>query len=260
MPTLHGRAAIVTGAASGIGLAIAPALAAEGASVCVADLNEPAARAVAEEFERRGGRAISKHVDVADAASARDMVAEAAETFGRLDVLVNNAGLQHVAPVVEFPEDRWNYILAVMLTGTFLCTKHALPHMIRGKWGRVINLGSIQGLIGSPFKSAYVAAKHGIVGFTKAAAWEGAEPGSTVNAICPGVVRTPLVERQIAQLSGVHHIPESEVVARIMLEGQAVKRLLEPSEIAALAVYLCSDAAGVVTGAAIPIDGGYTAH
>ena len=188
------------------------------------------------------------------------MVAEAAETFGRLDVLVNNAGLQHVAPVVEFPEDRWNYMLAVMLTGTFLCTKHALPHMIRGKWGRVINLGSIQGLIGSPFKSAYVAAKHGIVGFTKAAAWEVTEHGITVNAICPGAVRTPLVERQIAQLSGVHHIPESDVVARIMLEGHAVKRLLEPSEIAALAVYLCSDAAGVVTGAAIPIDGGYTAH
>jgi 3-hydroxybutyrate dehydrogenase len=260
VPTLHGKAAIVTGAASGLGLAIATALAAEGASVCIADLNEHDGRAVADEFERRGGRAMFTRVDVADAGSARDMVESAARAFGRLDVLVNNAGLQYIAPIVEFPEERWNYLLGVLLTGTFLCTKYALPHMIKGRWGRIINMASAHGLVASPFKSAYVAAKHGVVGFTKTAAWEVAEHGITVNAICPGYVRTPLVERQIAHLAGVHQIPESEVVSRIMLEAQAVKRLLEPSEIAALALYLCSDAAATMTGAALPIDGGWTAH
>jgi len=260
VPTLEGKAAIVTGAASGLGLAIVRALAAEGASVCVADLNEQAGRAVVEALTRQGRRAVFSRVDVADATSAREMVAAAVAAFGRLDVLVNNAGLQHVAPIVEFPEERWNYLLAVLLTGTFLCTKYALPHMIRGRWGRVINMASAHGLIASPFKSAYVAAKHGVVGFTKAAAWEVAEHGITVNAICPGYVRTPLVERQIASLAATHRIPESEVVSRIMLEGQAIKRLLEPEEVAALALYLCSDAAAVLTGAALPIDGGWTAH
>jgi len=180
--------------------------------------------------------------------------------FGQFDILVNNAGLQHVAPVVDFPEERWQHLLGVLLTGTFLCTKYALPHMIRGRWGRVINISSAHGLVASPFRSAYVAAKHGVVGFTKAAAWEVAEHGVTVNAICPGYIRTPLIERRIAEQSRLPGIPESEGVEQVMRTSQAVKRLLEPSEVAALALYLCSDAAAALTGAALPIDGGWTAH
>jgi 3-hydroxybutyrate dehydrogenase len=188
------------------------------------------------------------------------MVQQTADAFGRLDILVNNAGLQYIAPIVEYPEAQWDRLIAVMLTGTFLCTKYALPHMIRQRWGRVVNISSAHGLIASPFKSAYVSAKHGIVGFTKVAAWEVAEHGVTVNAVCPGYVRTPLVEGQVTAQARVHGIPESEVVTRIMLQPQAVKRLLEPQEVAALVVYLCSDAAGGITGTALPIDGGWTAH
>jgi len=257
---LQGKAAVVTGAASGLGLAIATALAKEGASLCVADLNEQAGRAAAGEIERSGGRAIFTRADVADAASARRMVDAAVAAFGRLDVLVNNAGLQHISPIVDFPEERWTYLIGVLLTGTFLCTKYALPHMIHGGWGRVINIASVHGLVASPFKAAYVAAKHGVVGFTKVAAWEVAQHGVTVNAICPGYVRTPLVEGQIAAQARVHGIPESQVVERIMLETAAVKRLLEPAEVAALALYLCSDLAGGVTGTAWPIDAGWTAR
>ncbi len=257
---LEGRTAVVTGAASGLGLAMATAFAAEGDAVCVADLNEAGGQSVVEGLRREGRTAAFTRVDVTDPGSARAMIETAVKAFGRLDVLVNNAGLQHISPVVEFPEERWNYLLAVLLTGTFLCTKYALPHMIRGGWGRVINIASAHGLVASPFKAAYVAAKHGVVGFTKVAAWEAAAHGITVNAICPGYVRTPLVERQIADQARVHGIPESDVVGRIMLEPQAVKRLLEPGEIAALAVYLCSEPASAVTGAAIPIDGGWTAR
>ncbi len=260
MGMLDDRAAAVTGAASGLGLAIAAALAAEGARVCMADLNEEAGHAAVERLRREGRRVAFTHVDVADPASARQMIDTTMAAFGRLDVLVNNAGLQHISPIVDFPEERWNYLLSVLLTGTFLCTKYALPHMIRSGWGRVINVASAHGLVASPFKAAYVAAKHGVVGFTKVAAWEVAAHGITVNAICPGYVRTPLVERQIADQARVHGIPESEVVARVMLEPQAVKRLLEPPEIGAMAVYLCSDAASVVTGTALPIDGGWTAR
>lgn len=260
MATLQGKSAVVTGAASGLGLAIATAMAKAGASLCVADLNEQAGRAAAGEIERAGGRAIFTRADVADAASAREMVDAAVAAFGRLDVLVNNAGLQYISPIVDFPEERWSYLIGVLLTGTFLCTKYALPHMIRGGWGRVINIASVHGLVASPFKAAYVAAKHGVVGFTKVAAWEVAQHGVTVNAICPGYVRTPLVEGQIAAQARVHGIPEPQVVERIMLETHAVKRLLEPSEVAALALYLCSEAAGGVTGTALPIDAGWTAR
>ena len=259
-PVFQGKAAVVTGAASGIGRAIAEALAREGAAVCVADVSEEEGRRTVEAMTRAGGRALFARADVSNVDSVRAMVQQTADAFGRLDILVNNAGLQYIAPIVEYPEAQWDRLIAVMLTGTFLCTKYALPHMIRQRWGRVVNISSAHGLIASPFKSAYVSAKHGIVGFTKVAAWEVAEHGVTVNAVCPGYVRTPLVEGQVTAQARVHGIPESEVVTRIMLQPQAVKRLLEPQEVAALVVYLCSDAAGGITGTALPIDGGWTAH
>ncbi len=257
---LEGKTAIVTGAGSGLGRSIAPALADEGASICVVDIDKMGGQTTAATIIRTDRRAVYIHTDVSDLASVQRMVEEAATAFGRVDILVNNAGLQYVAPIAEFPEERWNHLIGVMLTGTFLCTKYVLPHMIRQKWGRVFNISSAHGLVASPYKSAYVSAKHGVVGFTKVAACELAPHGVTVNAVCPGYVRTPLVERQITDQARVHGIPEAEVVERIMLESQAIKRLLEPGEIASLVFYLCTDAASGITGAALPIDGGWTAR
>ncbi|MDR7483700.1 MAG: 3-hydroxybutyrate dehydrogenase [Armatimonadota bacterium] len=257
---LDGRAAIVTGAGSGIGRAIALALARAGAAVGAADVDGQAAARAADEVGTAGGRGVAVTADVGDARAVAAMVETVVGAFGRLDILVNNAGLQHVAPIVDYPEDRWHRLIGVMLTGTFLCTKHALPHMIRRRWGRVINIASAHGLVASPFKSAYVAAKHGVVGFTKVAAWEVGEHGVTVNAICPGYVRTPLVEGQIADQARVHGIAPAEVVEKVMLPAHAVKRLIEADEVAALAVFLCTDAAAMITGAALPLDAGWTAR
>jgi 3-hydroxybutyrate dehydrogenase len=257
---LAGRAAVVTGAGSGIGRAVAQALARAGVAVAVADVDAGRAQAVAAEIAAAGGRAQAVACDVADVGAVRTMVAHTVERFGRLDILVNNAGLQYVAPVVDYPEDRWRRLLDVMLTGTFLCTKYALPHMIRQRWGRVVNIASAHGLVASPFKAAYVAAKHGVVGFTRAAAWEVGEHRITVNAICPGYVRTPLVEGQVADQARVHGIAPAEVVEQVMLPVHALKRLIEPEEVAALTVFLCTDAAVMITGAALPLDAGWTAR
>ncbi|MGH2403929.1 MAG: 3-hydroxybutyrate dehydrogenase, partial [bacterium] len=202
----------------------------------------------------------STQVDVSKTDSVRRMIDDAAQAFGKLDILVNNAGLQYVAPIAEYPEAQWERLMGVMLTGTFLCTKYALPHMIRARWGRVVNIASAHGLIASPFKSAYVSAKHGIVGFTKVAALELGEHAITVNAICPGYVRTPLVEGQIEDLARTHGMLASEVVEKIMLAPVAIKRLIEPDEVAAFAVYLCTDAAAMITGVTHTIDGGWTAR
>jgi len=255
-----GRSAVVTGAGAGIGRAIARLLAREGARVGVVDLDGSASEDAARELRDQGGEALPLVADVAQASAVRAMIAQAAEALGGVDILVNNAGLQHVAPIVDFPEERWDRLVGVLLTGTFLCTKYALPHMIARRWGRVVNIASAHGLVASPFKCAYVAAKHGVVGFTKVAAWEVAEHGITVNAICPGYVRTALVERQIADQARAHGIPEAEVVERVMLQTAAIKRLLEPEEVAALVLYLCSDAAAGITGAALPLDQGWTAR
>jgi 3-hydroxybutyrate dehydrogenase len=258
--TLSGKAAIVTGGGSGIGRAIALALARAGAGVCIADLQAARGESVAKEIAGEGGRAHAVAADVADAASVRAMVETTVRHFGRLDILVNNAGLQVVAPIADYPEDTWDLLLRVMLTGTFLCTKYAIPHMTRQRWGRVINIASAHGLIASPFKSAYVSAKHGIVGFTKVAALELGEHGITVNAICPGYVRTPLVEGQIADVARAQGVPAAEVVERVFLAPAAIKRLIEPDEVAALAVFLAGEAAGMITGVTHTIDGGWTAR
>ncbi len=257
---LQSRVALVTGAASGIGRAIALTLAGADAGVCVVDVDENGGRNTVDEIVRTGGRAQYFYADVSAAGSARTMVQQATHAFERLDILVNNAGLQHVAPIAEFPEERWDRLIGVMLTGTFLCTKYVMPHMIRQKWGRIINISSAHGLVASPFKSAYVSAKHGVIGFTKVAAWELAGHGVTVNAVCPGYVRTALVERQVADQARVHGISEAEVEERVFLQPATIKRLLEPEEVASLVLYLCTDAASGITGAALPMDGGWTAR
>ena len=255
MGALDGRRAVVTGGASGIGRAIAEDLARHGARVLVTDIN-------ADEGERVG-RAISGlfvRADMSQREHCDAVVARAVEAWQGIDILVNNAGLQHVAPVEEFPVDRWEHIVRTMLFGAFYLTRATLPLMYASGWGRIVNIASVHGLVASPFKSAYVSAKHGLVGFTKTVALEAAEKGVTVNAICPSYVRTPLVEKQIADQAKVHGIAEEAVVRDIMLAPAALKRLLEPSEVAAYVRFLCSDDAAGITGGVQTIDAGWTAR
>jgi 3-hydroxybutyrate dehydrogenase len=253
---MKGRAAIVTGAASGIGRAIATDLAAAGARVLFADVDVREGEQIAAEFPTGA----FQRADVASRSDCDALVARAARDFGGVDVLVNNAGLQHVAPVEEFPVDTWERLVRIMLFGAFYLTRAALPHMYAQGWGRIVNIASVHGLVASPYKSAYIAAKHGLVGFTKTVALEAAERGVTVNAVCPSYVRTPLVEKQIADQARVHGISEDAVVRDIMLAPAALKRLLEPSEVAAYVRFLCSDEASGITGATQVIDAGWTAR
>lgn len=252
---LSTRRAVVTGAASGIGRAIAEDLAARGARVLLADVDPSG-----DEVARSLPGAAFQRTDVSSPDDCRALVDRAARELGGVDILVNNAGLQHVSPVEDFPEDRWEYLLRVMLLGAFYLTKHAIPHMYGARWGRIVNVSSIHGLIASPYKSAYVSAKHGLNGLTKAIALEAAEKGVTVNAVCPSYVRTPIVDRQIADQSRAHGIPAEQVVRDIMLAPAAIKRLLEPSEVAAYVTFLCSDAASGITGSTAVIDCGWTAR
>jgi 3-hydroxybutyrate dehydrogenase len=217
--------------------------------------------------ENRGNEAATElpaaRFQLADMASEKDcqrLVADTIAAEGQVDILVNNAGIQYVAPITEFPESKWRVIIDIMLTAPFLLTKAALPGMYARKWGRVINIASVHALRASAFKSAYVAAKHRLLGLTRVTALEGADHGVTCNAICPSYVRTALVEKQIAAQAEVHGIPESEVVEKIMLAEAPIRRLLEPSEVAKLAAYLCSDDASGITGSALTIDCGWTAH
>lgn len=256
MGELTGRCALVTGAASGIGRAVAEDLGARGARVLVSDLDEAGARAVASGIPG----ALFQRADVSSREDCRALVDRAQREWERLDILVNNAGLQHVSPVEEFPEDKWERMIRIMLVGPFLLTRYALPLMYAKQWGRIINVSSLHGVVASPYKSAYVSAKHGLMGLTKTVALEAADKGVTVNAICPSYVRTPLVEKQIADQARVHNLSESEVIERIMLAPSALKRLLEPSEVAAYVAFLCSEAAGGITGAAQMMDGGWTAR
>jgi len=251
-----GRRAVVTGASSGIGRAIAEDLAGCGARVLLADLNEAAGAAVAAALP---GAAFQR-ADIAVRADCAALVERVVAEWGGIDILVNNAGLQHVAPVEEFPEDRWEQLIRIMLIGPFLLTRYAIPHMYAQGWGRIVNVSSLHGLVASPFKSAYVAAKHGLNGLTKTVALEAGGRGVTVNAICPSYVRTPLVERQIAEQAKAHGMSPEDVVTKIMLEPAAIKRLLEPSEVAAYVRFLCSDDAAGITGATQVIDCGWTAR
>ncbi len=245
---LEGRTALVTGGASGIGLAAARALAGSGAHVVVADVDEAGAQRVADEL---GGRAWA--VDLLDTAALAELSLE-------VDVLVNNAGIQKVAPLQEFDPADFHRILVLMLESPFLLVRAALPHMYERGWGRVINVSSVHGLRASPYKSAYVSAKHGLEGLSKTVAVEGAAHGVTSNCINPGYVRTPLVEKQIADQARVHGIPESEVVERIMLGETPIKKLLDPEDVGSLVAWLAGPHASMVTGASYTMDGGWTAR
>lgn len=251
---LNGRRALVTGAASGIGLAIARALEAAGAEVVMSDIQESLLRDVAGGVPR--ARAVAADL------SSRDSLAELVKKAGPVDILVNNAGLQHVRPVEEFEEDKWDLLLATMLTAPFLLVRRLLPFMFDKNWGRIINVGSVHSLVASPYKSAYVSAKHGLMGFTKSVALEAAarSPNVTVNTVCPSYVRTPLVEKQIADQARVHGLDESEVTERVLLKQNAQKRLIEPEEVGACVAFLCSNAAASITGSAFTMDAGWLAH
>jgi 3-hydroxybutyrate dehydrogenase len=257
---VKGKVAIVTGGASGIGYAIAKSFAQAGANCVIADIDPGLGERVRIELEAVGPPCDFVATNVSNAAEVRRLTDAAIEKFGRLDILVNNAGLQHISPVIDFAEAHWDYLIGVILTGTFLCCKYALPHMIRQKWGRIVNIASLHGKVASPFKAAYVSAKHGVLGLTKVVALEVAEHNITSNAICPAYVRTPLVEKQIHEQAQRHGISPDDVVRKIMTEPAAIHRLLEPEEVAALALYVCSDEAAGITGAALDIDLGWTAR
>jgi len=251
---IQDKVAVVTGGASGIGLAIAERFAADGAKVVVSDINPEAGQAAAD---RLGGMFVQG--DLSQRAACKMLIDRTVEAFGTVHILVNNAGFQHIEAVEEFPEDTWDKMIALMLTAPFLLTRYAWPYMKQQKWGRVVNMSSIHGVIASPFKAGYISAKHGMIGLTRTTALEGGPHGITVNAICPAYVRTPLVENQIADQARTRGLSEEEVIQNVMLEPAAIKRLIEPSEVAALVAYLCQDEAGVISGSPIMIDLAWTA-
>ncbi|WP_030546328.1 3-hydroxybutyrate dehydrogenase [Streptomyces exfoliatus] len=250
---LTGRTALVTGAAGGIGRACALRLAASGARVRAVDRAAEGLETLAEEAAALPGILEPRLLDLTDLDAAEAAAAGA-------DILVNNAGLQLVRPIEEFPPDVFHTVLTVMLEAPFRLIRGALPHMYAQGWGRIVNLSSVHGLRASPFKSAYVAAKHGLEGLSKTAALEGAPHGVTSNCVNPGYVRTPLVERQIADQATAHGIPPERVLSEVLLKDSALKRLIEPEEVAEAVLYLCTDHASFITGTSLTLDGGWTAH
>ena len=259
---LKGKTALVTGSTSGIGLGIATRLAAEGANIVLNGFG------AAAEIERLRARLAAEHgvtviydgADMTRPDAISAMMGKVITRFGAVDILVNNAGIQHVAPVEEFPLDRWDAIIAINLSSSFHTVRAALPAMKAKRWGRIVNIASAHALVASPFKSAYVAAKHGIAGFTKTVALEVAEQGITVNALCPGYVLTPLVEKQIPDTAKARGISEDAVKRDVLLAAQPTKKFVTVEEIAGLAVFLCSSEAASITGAVLPVDGGWTAQ
>ena len=259
---LKGKTALVTGSTSGIGLGIARTLAAQGANIVLngfGDASEIETLRRSLESEH-GVDAIYAGADLSRPAEIEAMMAKALARFGSVDILVNNAGIQYVAPVDEFPVEKWDAILGINLTASFHTVRLALPAMKRKGWGRVINIASAHALAASPYKSAYVAAKHGIAGFTKTVALEVAEQGITVNAICPGYVWTPLVQKQIPDTAKARGLTEEQVIKDVLLAAQPTKKFVQVDEVAAFAAFLASDGAASITGAVLPIEGGWTAH
>jgi 3-hydroxybutyrate dehydrogenase len=259
---LIGKVALVTGSTSGIGLGIARSLAAAGAGVVLngfgpTDEIKHTQDTITDEF---GVAVRYSAADMTKPDAIAGMIAVTLDEFGRLDVLVNNAGIQHVAPVDQFPPAKWDAILAINLSSAFHTIQHALPAMRKNGFGRIVNIASAHGLVGSPFKAAYVAAKHGIVGLTKVVALETAEAGITCNAICPGYVYTPLVEAQIDGQAKAHGVPREQVIREVLLTQQPNKRFATVEELGELTVFLASEAAASITGIALPVDGGWTAH
>jgi 3-hydroxybutyrate dehydrogenase len=259
---LAGRVSLVTGSTSGIGLGIARALAAAGSDVVLNGFGKPEDVAaqrerIADEFKVRVSYIAA---DMSQPAAIREMIEEVLRSSRRLDIVVNNAGIQHVAPLADFPPEKWDAILAINLSAAFHTTRLALPAMVRNKWGRIVNIASAHALVASPFKAAYVAAKHGIVGLTKVTALETAEQNITCNALCPGYVYTPLVEAQIEGQAKAHGIAREAVIRDVLLAQQPNKRFATVEELGALTVFLASDAAASITGVALPVDGGWTAH
>lgn len=256
------KTAVVTGSSSGIGLGIANGLAAAGMNIVMNGIEAPEdVEQARKQLETDHGiKAIYSRANMMTPEGAEDLIAMAQDTFGRVDVLVNNAGIQFVSPVEEFPNDKWQAIINLNLSAAFYTTKAVVPGMKKRGWGRIINIASAHGLVASPYKSAYVAAKHGIVGFTKTIALETAEHGVTVNAICPGYVWTPLVEKQIPDTAKARGMTEEQVKRDVLLAAQPTKQFATVEEMAALAVFLCTDGAKSITGTALPVDGGWTAH
>jgi 3-hydroxybutyrate dehydrogenase len=259
---LAGKSAIVTGSTSGIGLAIARGFAGAGMNVALNGFGDPAEieRIRAGLEDEFGVRATHSDADMTRPGDIARMVDEATREFGQVDVLVNNAGIQHVEAIETFPPEKYDAIIAINLSAVFHGIRAVLGRMKQRRWGRIINMASAHGLVASPFKTAYVASKHGVVGLTKSVALEAAEFGVTVNAICPGYVLTPLVERQIPEVASLRGMTEEEVVNTVMLAVQPTRKFVTVDQVSALALFLCSDAAASITGASIPVDGGWTAQ
>ena len=259
---LKGKTALVTGSTSGIGLAIAEALAREGANIMINGLgNENGIETTRAGLERRTGVKVAfNDANLMDGDACASLVEDTVKTFGSIDIVVNNAGMQHVAPIEEFPVDKWNAIISLNLSAAFHVIRAAVPHLRKAKWGRIINTGSAHALVASPYKSAYVAAKHGLAGLTRVVALETARDSITVNTICPGYVHTALVDDQVADTAKARGMSEDEVVEKVILEAQPTKQFVTVDQIAELAVFLCSDAASSITGTMLPVDGGWTAH
>ena len=259
---LKNRSAIVTGSTSGIGLAIAQGLCQAGANVMLNGFgDQKEIENLVKAFQKKySGKVIYSAADMSKTSDIQSMVKEAEQAFKQLDIIVNNAGIQHVAPIQEFPLEKWEAIININLSAAYKIVKEVLPSMLKQNWGRIINIASTHAMVASPFKSAYVAAKHGLVGLTKVIALETAETEITCNAICPGYVKTPLVDKQIKDQAKVHHLPEERVIKEVLLKAQPNKKFIEAEHVSDLVLFLCSESGNGMTGSVLLMDGGWTAQ